>query len=368
MTVESTYLRTLFLFKVAVGALLLLVGWDALDIKGDSIFNITLLTGLAFVPAAFAKPLYYRLSHFAEDKITKIGLLFAAIFVLIEMLILSKQIYFFAVVHFILWTIIFLIEVSLERWFVLAAKGLKTDEIKKLSGLSMTTIQLAIVIGPVIVALVKGINAQAPYVIISLLFIFGAFISKIQSSHNSNSVQSVENLKTKTSYLFAFALIWPTLSVFNMIVPIMAKFGVGQSINVAAAFEVAVALGSATAGYLVSNKFFKLDKKMGFVLVLATSILITLFYKDVLIAFILIFLLGIGYGLLRVLARQQLGVLFSPLEAGKLIATANALSSPFVVLFLALSYFEYHFFKTIFTFSLSFICSGLLFLYILREK
>lgn len=371
------YLTTLFLFKASVGSILLLVGWDIIGFSNDSSFNVALITGLAFLPAAFAKPLYNRLGHLTESFVASVSLIISSILVLIELFYITynlKNIYFFATIHFILWIFIFLIETFLERWFVKISEDLKDVEIRNLSGFSMGLIQIGVISGPVLVWLTKYISFSAPYISTSILLVLSSIpgvvlfrkhrnllsFSKI-SSTNSIPI-AIEYQGKQLIFVLAFALIWPTVATFNMVVPLLVKTYLRDTISAAVILEAALALGTASVGILLSRfQLAYLNSKKSFIGLFGSIILLIINLNNFVILSLSIFLIGFFYGHLRILSRTKLAKENSSLIAGKIIAASNALSAPLVIIYLLFSYLEFNSLQTISFCGLSFLVSGSIF-------
>src|SRR5579872_7350947 len=105
----SPYLLCLFLFKMAVGAILLIVGWDSLSFSKDWLLNICIIMALSFFPAAFARPLFQKFSKVFIPRLVTVCLWAASFTFLVEWFLISKKSPALFFVHFILWIFIFII-------------------------------------------------------------------------------------------------------------------------------------------------------------------------------------------------------------------------------------------------------------------
>jgi len=373
------YLSSLFLFKTSVGAILLLVGWDIIGVSSNSAFNVALITGLAFLPAAFAKPLYKKFGHLSEQSVAATSLIGSSLIVIAELLFISSgsdKIIIFGAIHFTLWTLIFLIETFLERWFVNISGELSYEETSKLSGLSMALIQVGIILGPIAIWATKLYSEKAPYLFTSCILAISAIpalldknkLSSIANTSNNN-LSSNENKNNGNLFILSFALVWPTVATFNMVIPLLIRNSFKQSISSAVALEVCLAAGSACIGFIASaykkNIIIPLYSILG---ILLSTIALIGFTSSLTVLAISIFCIGLFYGSLRISARAALAKNFSGHYAGHIIATSNGLSAPLVVLYLLTCYYEYSTFQSIMFCGLSFLTSGLMFYQLTRRK
>ncbi len=378
---QAEYYLVLSLFKLGIGAVLLLMGWDALGLKGNSIFNIAAVTGLAFFPAAFARPILKRFSAIRETLFLSIGLMLCSLFIFLEPFVARFSLSTFFVVHFSLWVLIFLCEVLAERWFIRVCKNESKETVGKLSGYSMSVIQIAVLCGPIVVALSRKVSVLAPYVATAAIFAVGAIVTWVTSlrtnasvtqsisASNKDKVQDPETQTLINWYVFAFALVWPTVALFNMAAPLIAKNFLLGDIDIAAALEAVLAAAIALSGALYP-KFTALlpvqlrNKVMIAVLVVAAMTLSLGSQKFLLVSLGLV-LTGIAWGWFRVESRSYLARVFTPEQAGAIVANANALSAPLVIAYLMIYYIELSLINSrtaSFVLPAAYLASGLVFL------
>lgn len=384
---SSLYFGSLFFFKLCVGAILLLVGWDSLTLTRNGLLNITITMALSFFPAAFARPLFNRFSQVYIPTLLSYCLVFSAILILCEYFLVRHNLLIFFCIHFILWIFIFIIEVSCEKWYVSLAQNLELANTRKLSGVSTGIAQIGVILGPVLVILARSEDKVLPYILICISFLIALmfclwalwksneFLTPENSNVFSTSTTASENKGDIFWYVLAFALIWPTLVIFNISIPVLAYSGVYKTINVAGLLEVLIGFGTATAGfthhYLVKI-YTKRTRNFSVVFLLFISTIVSYSMRSYLLLIaISIFLLGLTFGYLRVELRTQLSIKFNPKQAGELIAKANSWSGPLVIFYSACFYLEINsFFQQglTFLFPLSFMSCALVFLYVLSKN
>ena len=162
------------------------------DRRGNKILTIALATILSFLPAAFAKPLFQRfiISKKKGDKNSSevgnkivLSMLFAISAALTSLLLPLKSYSAIAlgIVYFTLWVLFFVIEAALEHWFIALAAKEDLNGAKKLSSISTAVIQVSVIAGPLLVALIKEFNSSAfaPFGMIALILGYGSFSSLV---------------------------------------------------------------------------------------------------------------------------------------------------------------------------------------------
>ncbi len=225
--------------------------------------------------------------------------------------------------------------------------------------------------------LTKFISFSAPYISTSILLILSAIPGILIKKNNHKNI-FINSDKKSTSFsilkpknlnqiklILSFALIWPTVATFNMMVPILVKSFLNETIFAAVILEIALALGTGCIGFLMSKT------KLDFLTLQRSIVLLFLFVlifitetKNFTILSIATFAIGLFYGHLRILSRTYLAKKFKSESAGHIISTSNAISAPFVVIYLTIGYLEFNYFQTIILSGLAFLISGLFFFFV----
>ncbi|KTD13215.1 MFS transporter [Legionella jamestowniensis] len=340
------YLSVLFLFKLAVGGILLITSWDALSLSDDSLLNICLLMALSFFPATFSRTVFKKLKKFSLKQQVRIN--FTTTFVLLGLeyffLVAKSPIVF--IVNFLLWISIFLIEIVFEKWFVGLSHLFSINEARRLSGISTTVGQIGLIIGPLLMILIKPFSASLPYIFCMVILLIPATISLFLNINFQNeNEKNGRELKNNPSiiYTIALSLIWPTIVIFNITAPLLAK-NQFDSINIAAIMEFLIALAMAAIGFchILTIDYMSHFKRIIYVSIIlfcsATSIF--LFPNSLKIIFISTFFIGLSFGYLRIELRAFLSQKFSSEDAGEIVARANSWSGPLVLIYCLLYYFD----------------------------
>jgi hypothetical protein len=379
-----SYLTCLFFFKVAVGAVLLAIGWDALTVSSNPFASVSLIMALSFAPAAFARPLFKKLQHIATPRLLT-GLLFCSgILILIESMLIHADSYFLYVVHFILWIAIFLVEVATEKWFVTLSHTNALQKSRKLSGISTSVGQIGVICGPLAVMAARLINSNWCYLIIFLSFLLASitafqgrksFTVQIKGSSASTANSTATQNAHKKIYILCFALIWPTLTIFNISIPVLAKSPIYNSINVAGLLEILIGAATASAGLLhgVVTNVGTYRQQISVVCTLFIMSLLTSYFfaMHLWVISISIFLLGLSFGYLRVELRAYLSRRFPPSVGGEIIAAANSWSAPLVIIYSLLLYLNINYFTVhglAICFPLAFFLCAAIFVYVINAE
>jgi len=382
LTNYSCYLLSLFFFKVGVGAILLATGWDSLTLSDDSLINVTIIMALSFTPAAFVRPIFKRLNNFSISHISSLGLCIASILVILEYMLMEVHMVSMFAINFILWIIIFIIEVACEKWYVFLSQDNNLQQTRKLSAISTGTAQIGIITGPLTVILTKPYSNAFPYGIICLSFIVAAVFSIISIWSNTRNISLLQNgagvksklSKKRFSYILGFGLIWPTLTIYNLSIPILGNYQF-QSINVAGGLEMLIALSMVIAGFMhpiiMNNAQNKYKNILVFASLFLASISAYVWHSSLIHVVVSVFAVGFCFGYFRIELRAYLSKSFSALEAGEIISTANSLGGILVVAYAFLFYInniiEMRDGLTL-AFPISFIVFGLAVLYVLNYE
>lgn len=279
----------------------------------------------------------------------QLSLNFLAAFMLLglELLFLIEKSSMVFLVNFALWICIFLIEIIFEKWFVALSQNFKINEVRRLSGISTTVGQIGLIIGPLLMILLKQFSYSIPY-FLCMLFLLAPgivpFYLKLSSENTVNDDSHCKNTKSPSIiYTLAFSLIWPTIAIFNITAPILAK-NQFNSINVAGFMEFVIGSAMAIVGiyHVATIRYMNQFKRIGlcFFMLASSTILIFLFPFSLRTILFSTFIIGITFGYLRIELRAFLAHKFSSEDAGKIIARANSWSGPLVLIYCVAYYFD----------------------------
>jgi hypothetical protein len=215
------------------------------------------------------------------------------------------------------------------------------------SGISTTVGQIGLIGGPLLMIIMKQFSYSLPYFFCMLVLLISGAVPLISQLQFKSDKQTNINYNLKKSpsliYTIALSLIWPTIAVFNITAPILAKSQF-NSINVAGVMEFLIGSAMALIGFfhITTIRYLNHYKRISYVYtsLIASASLIFLFPYSLKTIFISTFVIGLSFGYLRIELRAFLSQKFSSEQAGEIVACANSWSGPLVLIYCLLFYFE----------------------------
>jgi hypothetical protein len=347
---DRSYLLAVSMFKLALGAIFLLVGWESLAFAGREVLTIAVATGLSFLPAAFAKPLFTRYAAAEPTKVLAAFLALAAAFVASLPYLKPLSPWLLGGVYFVTWIFFFVLEAGFERWFMTLAAAGGPDVAQRLSSVSTGVIQVSVICGPLVIAFVKSLPVApaVPFFVIALALAAGAAVSGAARPEPAAAKAAAKaGARPRGAWLSVVALasIWPTIAIFNMVVPIIAKRYLARGIDSAAWLEFAFGGSMAVIGFtLVALRRRFGARRIAQVLAVAATIGCLAFALGFRVEAIILAatcLIGVCYGFARIEVRAALSRRYAAADAATIIASANALSAPLVVGAVLVAYAEF---------------------------
>ncbi|WWW13452.1 MFS transporter [Spirobacillus cienkowskii] len=346
------FLASIF-YRLSNGCLILAFSWLMLNafIDGEKKLFWIILT--SFLPALIVAPIINFISnYFNVISIIVFGCLCIKLSVIL-IIIFNNYLYLLVSLNLFLWCIFFVLESSWEAWFTEISKSIRDDKIKqKFNSMTLTCSQAALMIGPLLVSPGMRINSKyGPfyisiilYFVTILLLIYSRFINnkkfiiKNFSNEKNISIKSIINKLPSINIFLILILIWPVLGMINMVLPIIGKNRLGGKVEYVAYLDFSIGLGMAISGILLSffaAKYFFNYKGLSVLSILGFLSITSfcLFFNNLYILFILIFLFGMSFGGIRIIIRKYLVDFLTPSEVAKLIGSANAIGFPVVTLF-----------------------------------
>ncbi len=152
MIIMNKYLIITALYRFICGGLILAINWELASPESTS--DLAISTILSFVPAIFT-PFLINLffKNYSGSNLTKLSFL-GIFFIVIAITMLYQNTLLLILLNFALWIVFFLLETSLELWFSELVENKNEEFINKYSSLSMTVNQVALMIGPLFIAVI----------------------------------------------------------------------------------------------------------------------------------------------------------------------------------------------------------------------
>ncbi|WP_037585865.1 MFS transporter [Stenoxybacter acetivorans] len=328
------YILTSALYRLSCGALIIAVNW-LMVISSSSLGWLATTVALTFIPAMVV-PLIWRGSNgnLSGKTLTQYSLLAAAVISVIMFMTDSQ--YFLLGLNTVIWFFFFVMESSWESWFASECKNLNDKEIERFSSITMTANQAALMIGPVVVAYI--FENQPEYVILScaVLYLF-CFIAlwfagsdkPVLSNHSTGEAEPSDKLQhLKISGVeAALLLIWPTLAMFNFMLPAQVVAAHGSMTQVGL-LDALMGVGMIVSGFVVAHAGLNriiVKYQLTSVLIIIAMLLWGL-GGNIVCWLLAVFLLGVSFNSQRIIVRGELAKKYHPNLVGKIVSGANAFS------------------------------------------
>jgi MFS family permease len=328
----NKYLILTAIYRFVCGGLILAINWELANPK--STIDLALATILSFIPAIFIPfiiAIFFKKQN--GSTLTKLAML-AIFFIVLSIALNYKNTILLIILNFILWIAFFLIETSLEYWFSEIVSDKDELFINKYSSISMTTNQVALMIGPLFLSLIVS------YIDLTWLFlIYGAIYfllclainnTKSIESHINNSDNTPSKNSVKIIHYLISMLMWPILGSINFMLPIFTAYRNG-AIHHVALLDGALGIGMAGIGILLS-KYLNYKWIDVFIIISIVNTVLWYFADSLTIKLLLMLLFGFSFGGARILFRKIVVTEYSSHTVKKVYSTGNALGLPILTL------------------------------------
>lgn len=328
------YILTSTLYRLSCGALIIAINW-LMVINNSSLSWLASTVALTFIPAMLVPLVWKKYSGgLSGKKLTQFGLLSAAILSLTMFLVQDQ--YLLLGLNTIVWLFFFIMESSWESWFASECNGLADRDIERYSSITMSANQAALMIGPVIVAYIFEHKPKLVILICSVMYILCFFIVFFVNRHNtvaefnnhnnaslSDKPQHLEITGTELALLF----IWPTLAMFNFMLPAQVAYFNGSMAEVGL-LDALMGLGMIASGFMVANAGVRklINQYKLNILLLIFAALLWHFGGGLYARLTSVFILGLSFNCQRIIIRGELAKKYKPEQVGKIVSIANAFS------------------------------------------
>lgn len=333
--VKSTmnkYLIITAVYRFICGGLILAINWELANPK--STIDLALATILSFILAIFIPfiiAIFFKKQN--GSTLTKLAML-AIFFIVLSIALSYKNTILLIILNFILWTAFFLIETSLEYWFSEIVSDKDELFINKYSSISMTTNQVALMIGPLFLSLIVNYIDLTwlflIYGVIYLLLCLAINNTKCIESHINNTDNTSSKNSVKIIHYLISMLMWPVLGSINFMLPIFTAYRNG-AIHHVALLDSALGIGMAGIGILLS-KYFNYKWIDVFIIISIVNTVLWYFADSLTIKLLLMLLFGFSFGGARILFRKIIVTAYSSTDIKKIYSIGNALSLPILAI------------------------------------
>ncbi|MDE5592154.1 MAG: hypothetical protein K2I63_04265, partial [Helicobacter sp.] len=213
----------------------------------------------------------------------------------------------------------------------------------KYSSLSMSVNQASLMIGPIFAAFLFKDTPKEVIFWCGILFILSGLWIRVKSQaeiiHKATQEQTTQT-SLKLNIIFGcLVLIWPTLALFNFMLPAQIAYSKGEMTEVGI-LDAAMGLGMILSSFLLS---FKNAKKFFIHYYLSVGVIILgiicwFFAQNIFLKILSLLCLGISFNLIRISIRSFLAQEYDSQNVGKIVSYANSLSFFVIILLLSLFY------------------------------
>lgn len=327
----TRYLTITAFYRFICGGLILLINWELADPKSAT--DLAIATVLSFVPAIFVPVLISSIfKHLSGSKLTKYGFLLTFVLVFLMSIIYTNS-KLLILCNFILWVIFFLLETSFELWFSELVDQQPETFINKYSSLSMTTNQVALMVGPLfITVLLKYIDLRLIFIVYSLIYL-GLFVGTQSLSQVNHQLDSSSNKAEtiKVSHYIMSMLMWPILGTINFMLPMYTVYQNGEVYEVALLDSI-LGIGMALIGILLSKYLAKQWSVVFLFVSLCLPLLWWAFDMYLIIRLLVMLLFGLVFGGARIMFRKMVVMHYSSNAVKKVYALGNAFGLPILAI------------------------------------
>ncbi len=334
------------LYRLSCGALIIAVNW-LMVINSPSLGWLATTVALTFIPAMIVPLLWKnRAQKLSGRRLTQYSLLAAGV-IAILMFLTDKQ-YYLLGLNTVIWFFFFVMESSWESWFASECRALSDKEIERFSSVTMSANQAALMTGPVIAAYIFE-NRPGMVICTSAILYFFCFIAAglsgpgkpAASDAEGNKPQSDEKLQqlNLSGTEIALLLVWPTLAMFNFMLPAQVASANGNMTEVGL-LDALMGIGMILSGFVVAHTAVNniISKyKLNLVFLLA-AILLWGFGGSLAFRLLSVLLLGLSFNNQRIVIRGRLAKKYQPEAVGRIISAANSFS--FILISLSLLAFH----------------------------
>ena len=356
----NSFLFVTFLYRFANGLLFLTVSWNLVHSGDGGAMPLAFSAIGGFVPAVIAAPFARRLlARVDSRKLTVAGIaglcLSALTFVPFAHIPIMML-----MINFIVLSIFFLLEGAWDALLATRANCLTLQESDKLNSRQSAATQAGLMLGGLPVGILnRAGGAEASFFVAASLYVAAILIFLLPALRAPSNVSQATvsawpkevnagsaepgSLLPPWPTLAALALVWPCLTLVNMVLPLVANVQGRGTVEHAAVLDAAIGLGMGFIG-VAYEKLTCLSPKLRGYTIVATALLIPLpFIVLSLLPYSLaplavcFFLCGVGFGMLRVDLRKQLIATQPAHRVGQIVASCNGYGFP-VLAVLALFY------------------------------
>ncbi|WP_248320567.1 MULTISPECIES: MFS transporter [unclassified Caballeronia] len=356
----NLFLLATFIYRFANGLLFLAVAWNLVTSAHGGAMPLAVSAIGGFLPAVIAAPFARRLLERVDvGRLTLWGMVALSVCALAFTLFLHLSVALL-VINFAVLSIFFVLEGAWDALLATIASSLTESVSDRLNARQSAATQAGLMLGGLPLGwLVRLGGSATPFIAAAVLYVAALLLFTLPAlrrivwneprllateANAAAITKATESMPlTEWSVKTTLALVWPCLTLVNMVVPLVANSKGHGTVEHAAVLDAAIGLGMACIG-VAYERVARLPTPMRRGFVAAAVCCVPLPFVVLLAAPYLLpvlalafFVCGIGFGLLRVSLRRQLIATQPAHRVGQTVASCNAYGFP-VLTVLALLY------------------------------
>lgn len=350
------FLLATFVYRFANGMLFLAVAWNLVTSSSNGAVPLAISAITGFLPALLIAPFAKRLLALGNSR----GLVLQGIGgLLLAALALSVAVGYplaMLVVNFFVLLVFFLLEGAWDALLATVAHRLPPEQAEKLNSRQSGATQAGLMLGGLPIGLlVQWGGAPLPFLVAAALYVLaiGIFLlpglRALTRREASATVQQAARDASEAQLppvgwatLFTLALVWPCLTLVNMVMPLVV-YAQAKGVEQAAVLDACIGLGMAFIG-ITHERLHQLPESLKQRFTLLGALLIPLPFLAILLteySLVLLagafFLCGVGFGMFRIGIRKHLIDSQPAHRVGQIVTVCNGWGFP-VLTVAALAY------------------------------
>ncbi|VXC45520.1 Major Facilitator Superfamily protein [Burkholderia sp. 8Y] len=352
----NLFLLATFIYRFANGLLFLAVAWNLVRSANGGAMPLAISAIGGFLPAVIAAPFARRLLERVDTGgLTLWGMVGLCACALAFTPFLHHPGMLLAI-NFMVLSVFFILEGAWDALLATIASGLTPSESDRLNARQSAATQAGLMLGGLPLGLLVRLGGgTTPFFAAAMLYVVALSLfaspalqrvvwgetrrrgtgAKVAAKMDAAASTS----RTAWTVIATLALVWPCLTLVNMVVPLVANSKGHGTVEHAAVLDAAIGLGMACIG-VAYEWVAQWPTRMRRGLMTAAVCCVPLPFV-VLLAFpywlpvlaLAFFLCGIGFGLLRVSLREQLIAIHPAHRVGQIVASCNAYGFPMLAIF-----------------------------------
>ncbi|WP_250452356.1 MFS transporter [Caballeronia sp. ATUFL_M2_KS44] len=356
----NLFLLATFVYRFANGLLFLAVAWNLVRSANGGAVALAVSAIGEFLPAVIAAPFARRLlERVNSGKLTLRGIAGLCACALAFTPFLHHPVALL-IINFMVLSIFFLLEGAWDALLATIAGSLAARKSDRLNARQSAATQAGLMLGGLPLGLLVRHGGDAmPFFAAAILYVAALLLFAVPAlrrvvwnetlprATGARAATMIDGVcvapPTAWTVLLTLALVWPCLTLVNMVLPLVANSKGHGAVEHAAVLDAAIGLGMACIG-IAYEKVVNLAEPIRRALIIALACCVPLPFVALLampywlpLLALAFFLCGVGFGLLRVSLRKQLIATQPAHRVGQIVASCNAYGFP-VLAVLALLY------------------------------